>query len=235
MDLMISTSHLRVQETSSGRTRIPKFYASVFIPHTWVGTKEAGVTVRNWKSGRHGCVLCAIYLSIYLTLEQWSAFLGSMASGFIVGEWTVQLDCLHRSCPSDPAARFLGRALLGSGALPKILYLKKKFENTGYVVTEVNKALLVLNHLIIGSWICSAEVRKRWGGSGTFSFESKRKHLAGAEENDIPAWPLFPFTNIPFFLPAAPLSFTGQAVYLLPTAHPPSIFFQFYEVNFLLG
>lgn len=173
----------------------------------------------------------------WASVEQWSNLTGSSDSGFIVGEWIGHPGCLHRSCPSDPATRFLGRALLGSGALPKILYLKKKVLKHWLCGDRSQQSALSSkssDYLILDSAAQRSE--NSWGSSGTFFFELKKKHLAGTEENGIPAWPLShsPFLSCWLF-PFPPQNFLG-----LPTAlkcqllleQPQNIFFQFYEVPF---
>lgn len=68
---------------------------------------------------------------------------------------------------------------------------------------------------------------------GHFSL-SLRKHLAGTEENDIPAWPL---SHSPAFLSSCQLlAFPHRAsCLLLQTGCWSSMLLQFYEVNFLRG
>lgn len=68
-----------------------------------------------------------------------------------------------------------------------------------------------------------------WGGSGTFFFELKRKHLAGTEENGIPAWPLShsPFLSCWLF-PFPPQNFLG-----LPTALKCQLLLEQHTEHFL--
>lgn len=153
----ISTGHLRSKRLPGGlTTRTSKFSALVVLPLIWVWMEEAGATGET-KAGRQGWLLCTVY-QLNDGATRWAPRPLVSCWGMNRPAWLFAQDVSFR-----PSGQVSGKGSLRFWSTARDFVLIFFFLNTGYVVSEVNKAVLVLNHLIIGSCICSTEVRKQLG------------------------------------------------------------------------